>query len=164
MTNDSAVVLGAHIKSGTIWLACAGPDGELLPDRQDRLELADGELGRPRALVELLESLEAVLERLRPRTVVLLRAGTSSHPRATSGVQRRSWLEAVIMLACHRTDTRFLEVTHDRVKKIVGVKPSGKEFAATVAAQIEGKAPPRWGDRAPAYGAALTDALGGVGE
>lgn len=153
--NDSVVVLGVHIAARVLWLAPVSSDGDLVVDRTDRLELAEEGLSLGRALSELEESLEQLVRRLQPSIVAILKPGTSRTPPAPSDSRRRGWLEGTLMIAVQRAGCGLDEVTHDAVKGEFGLRPSDKEFRERVARQISCARPPRWADRAPAYGAAL---------
>ncbi len=153
----SAVVaaLGVHIAAGTAWFAPTSALCELVPDAVDRLELKENELDLPRALSELELSIEHLLGRQTPGVVVLLRPGTGYSP-SPSDSRRRGWIEGALLTACHRSGTEFVDVTHDRLKKQFGIKPTNKAFAAGLADRLDGKPPVKWGDRALAFAAALT--------
>jgi hypothetical protein len=55
-------VLGVHIAAKVVWLAGVSPEDDLVSDQTDRLSLAGGGMTEERALAELEESIEGVLE------------------------------------------------------------------------------------------------------
>ena len=59
------------------------------------------------------------------------------------------------MIAAHRTGTDLVEVTHAAVKSLFGIGPTDKDFSKLMSERISCERPPKWSDRAPAYGAAL---------
>jgi hypothetical protein len=150
---SSEEVLGAHIKAGTVWLALLSEDGQLVDDRVDRLVLHDDTLPAMRALSEHEESLEELLNRLRPASMALLKAGSGLNSPAQSDSLRRGWLEGTVMLSCYRTATNLELVTHDAVKKMIGTRPSDRSFSAIATTRLGSSTPNRWTERAPAYGA-----------
>ena len=152
MSKETAV-LGAHIAAGVIWFAAVSDDGQLVADSTDRLELAD--LPNGRGLSELEESIEAALNRMDPGSVVLLDAGSSQRPPSSSTVRKRAWLESALMIASARTNRTVSTISHASVKSLLGVGPTGPDFKEQMAHQLDGARPPRWSDRAPAFGAGL---------
>lgn len=147
--------LGVHLKAGVAWLAVVDADGDLVLDRVDRLEPPKG-LSEARALAELEESLEHLLNRLHPGTVALLKPGSSTRNPSPSVSRSRGRLEGAVLIAAHRSGTPLVEVTHDAVERCVGARPPAAEFPDLALAHVTSGRPARWGERAPAFAAGLT--------
>jgi hypothetical protein len=153
--NDPVVVLGLHIAADVLWVACVAADGELMNAEPDRLQLKGGGQQEEFALAELEESVESVLQRFDPDSVALLRSGTSKRQPAPTRTQRRAWIEASVMIACARAAKDLAWITHERIKTVIGLRPTAEEFQVRVADRLGTDPPPRWAERAPAYAAGV---------
>lgn len=151
-------VLGIHLAAGVCWFGLVSPESKYVDDRIDRLTLEDSKLGEARALAELEESVQALLRRLQPTGVALLNAGASKQAMSPSDARRRGQLEAVVLLAAHRTSTTISRVTHDEVKKAFGTTAASKELRAVIARELAITPRTKWDNRAPAFASALVAA------
>ena len=147
--------LGIHVAAQAVWFAAVSAQGDLINEGLDRLALGGGELSEHRALSELEESLEGVLDELKPRTVGLLQAGTSNRPTRTGPVRGRALVEAAVMIACAKKGHDLRTISHPAVKKAVGMAPTADGFREEMSRRLVSGPPPRWADRAPAYAAGL---------
>jgi hypothetical protein len=136
------------------WFASVGDGQEFVDDRTDRIEVAF-DLGEERALAEAEESLRALLARLRPISVALLKPGGGLNAPKTADTLRRGRLEGALMIACHRESIPLKMVTHNAVEKAVGKKPPSPGYPALAAAMLSQEKPKQWGTRGPAFGAAF---------
>lgn len=124
-------------------------------ETEDRVPMRGGGLDEGTALSELEETIEALVQRLDPSVVAVLKAGQSQRPPRPTVTQHRAWIEAAIMIACARSDVELKWVSHDAVQATLGARPNATEFRALAADRLSADAPPRWAQRSPAYGAAL---------
>jgi Holliday junction resolvasome RuvABC endonuclease subunit len=148
--------VGMHIAAGVVWLAQATrEDRAFINDPVDRLELESGDLSPGRALAELVESLESVLARLAPAGVALLSAGSGQNRPSTADLLRRGRIESAIMIAASHQSVPLVEVSHDAVKRAVGVSPAKKATLLSMLAERVPDPPKKWSERAPAYAAAI---------
>jgi hypothetical protein len=146
--------IGAHIAGPVAWLAVVDGDGNLMDDRADRLELEAAELSQSRSISEFEETVEHLLGRLVPGRLTLVRAG-SSRLVTPSDSRRRGWIEAALMMAAQRSGVEFSDVTHEKIEKEFGARPTDSTFGRIMATRLEEDPPPRWKERAPAFAAAL---------
>ena len=149
-------VVGVRLAAGVVWFASASDTGQFVDDRTDRLVLADDSLGEDRALAELLQSMEALFARLGGPKIALLNAGSSRKGIKLNPTLRRGALEGVVAVAAHRQAGGLVRVTHERVEKCVGVRPTDAMLREKLASRVLGDPPARWSDRAPAFAAAVT--------
>lgn len=111
------------------------------------------------ALAELEETLESIFKRIKPDLVALLKAGSSKKPPPPTRTQRRAWIEGGVMIACARTNTELQWVTHNRVKEVLGLRPTADDFSKQMAVRLSEPPPPKWSQRSAAFSAAVA-ALG----
>lgn len=154
----SASVIGVHLAAGVAWLAPASAPGDLVSDLPDRLEIGAG-VGVARGLAEFEESFRELLRTEEVDKVALLKPGSSRRPPRPSISIQRGRIEGAIFIATSRAPCELHEISHQAVEKLIGVRPTDGAFSDLVAERLTRPVPKRWGERAPAYGAALT-ALG----
>jgi hypothetical protein len=143
-----------HIAGPVARLAVVDGDGTLMDDRADRLELEAAELLQPRSISEFEETVEHLLGRLVLGRLILLSAGTSRLV-TPSDSRRRGWIEAALMMATQRAGVAFSGVTHEKIEKEFGARPTDSTFGRIMATHLAKDPPPRWKERAPAFAAAL---------
>jgi hypothetical protein len=151
----AVAIVGVHIAADTVWLAPIAVDGALVIGDDDRLQLYSPALPLTRALSEFEQSFEEILDRCQPNVLALLKPGASQRKPAPSDSRRRGWLESAMMIAGHRSGIEIAEVTHEKVAKCLGVRPTDPSFVSRAAERLPSGPPQRWKERAPAYGAAV---------
>lgn len=148
-------MLGVHLAAGTAWLAPTSIDGDLVGDLPDRLEVGAG-VDSARGLAEFEEGLEELIRNAEMGRVALLKPGSSTRPQKPTLSIQRGRIEGAIFIAASRASCQLLEVSHQAVEKVIGVRPTDKSFGTLVSERLSGPAPTRWSQRAPALAAALT--------
>jgi hypothetical protein len=155
LVESSAPVLGVHVAAGVAWLAPTSSSGDLVRDLPDRLQVGAG-VDSPRGLAELEESLEELIRNAEMTKVAVLKPGSSTRPKRPTLSIQRGRMEGAIFIATSRSSCQLLEVSHQEVEKVTGVRPTDKSFDGLMSDRLSGPAPTRWALRAPAFGAALT--------
>lgn len=132
-------VLGAHVASGVMYLACA-EDGEIVELDHYDLTLTQG-LEHGRALQAAVEDGKRLISRAGADQVVVLEPEPSG--RATyGGLVDRIAVESCVAIATSQLGVTFHRLNRARLRSLLGLPRAG--MLASYAAQVTVKVSPHW--------------------